>query len=163
MVPKSSGLKMLTRSVARRNKAAVARQAIQNTGIRKCVMAILACNIQKEMTLLCSRKTSSMLRASSMDSLSKFSWKALSAELESISPTLYGFLKGCVQVKRKATKAMKSIKPADVAVLGVCACILLRHRNTRMNAMQRAISLVLHRGHSSKQVINILYEVLEVL
>ena len=58
---------------------------------------------------------------------------------------------------------MKSIKPADVAVLGVCACILLRHRNTHMNAMQRAISLVLHIGHSSKQVINILYEVLEVL
>ena len=54
-----------------------------------------------------------------MDSLSKFSWKGFSAELESISPTLYAFH---MEVKRKARKAMKSIKPTYVAVLGVRAC-----------------------------------------
>ena len=38
------------------------------------------------------------------------------------------------------------------AVVGVCASVLLRHKNQRMNLLQHILSLILHRGHAGKQV-----------
>ena len=40
----------------------------------------------------------------------------------------------------------------DTAVIGMCAAILLRHRNTHMNLVQRIISTLLYSGHAPKQV-----------
>lgn len=158
MLPKSSGLKTLARSVARRNRSSIGRQATLDQGIRKRVLSILAQDIQKEMTKLCSLKMSSMLRQCSMENLSRFSWNALAEELKGVTPTLYAFLKGCVDVKRRdksmrnSSGKVKPNRPSDTSVIGICACILLRHKNTHMNTMQRIVALILHSGHSSKQV-----------
>ncbi len=67
-------------------------------------------------------------------------------------------LKVCVEVKRRERPSKKTrltkrtYRPSNSAVLGVCASILLRHKNQQMNVLQRVVSLILHRGHAGKQV-----------
>lgn len=163
-IPKSSGLKKLAKGVARRNRASIGRQAVRDPKIRERVLSILTKDIQKEMTTLCARKTGSILRQSSLQAVTKFSWDVLAEELQRVTPTLYTILKGCVDVKRrqpqksatskkqKSPRTSKTNRPSNTAVLGVCASILLRHKNVHMNTLQRLVSLILHSGHSSKQV-----------
>ena len=47
----------------------------------------------------------------------------------------------------KATK-----RPISMAIIGVCAAIILRNKNMNMNLVQHIISLILNTGHASKQV-----------
>ncbi len=49
-------------------------------------------------------------------------------------------------------KLRRSNRPSSSAVVGVCAAILLRHKNTHMNLLQKVVSLLLNGGHASKQV-----------
>lgn len=161
MIPRSSGLKGLARSVGRRNRASIGRQAVRDPTIRQRVLSLLAKDVQKEMTTMCARRTGSILRQSSVQAITEFSWDTLSAELQRLAPTLYSLLKGCVDVKRRRQKKpQKGVQhrritkrhPSNTATIGVCASILLRHKNVHMNALQRIISLVLHSGHSGKMV-----------
>ena len=131
-------------------------QAVRHPRIRKKVLADITNDIQKEMTKLCAKKTCSLLRQSSVTPISKFLWEALAEELERVSPTMYTILKGCVSAKRRQRNSPETTQqqkhPSDTATLGVCACILLWHKNVHMNTFQHIISLVLHSGHSAKQV-----------
>ena len=115
----------------------------------------------KEMTVLCSSESKSILRASSLEALNSFTWEKLSSELSAKAPTLYAVLDACVNVKRrgKVTPESKSRHSSRHAVLGMCAAIILRNRHHHMNLVQRIVSLILHGGHSAKQVsvINALY------
>ena len=59
----------------------------------------------------------------------------------------------CVRVcKERTRKKGGGIRPKDSAVLGICAALLLRHRNHHLNLVQRIMSLILHCGHAGKQV-----------
>lgn len=155
-IPRSSGLKKLARGLARRSRSTIGLQAVRHPRIRRRVIAVLTSDIQKEMTKLCAKSTRSLLQQSSVMAISEFSWEALAEELERVTPTLYAILKGCVSVKRRQRNSPETARqrkqPSDNAVLGVCASILLRHKNVHMNTLQRIISLVLHSGHSAKQV-----------
>lgn len=77
-------------------------------------------------------------------------------ELELKAPTLHSILKMCVDVKRRRVLSKRSYRSSNVAVMGVFASAILRHKNQCMNVLQRIISLALHCGHSGKQVSNIL-------
>ena len=48
---------------------------------------------------------------------------------------------------------VRSYRPSNSAILGVCAALLLRHRNHNLNAVQRIISIILHGGHAAKWVL----------
>lgn len=115
------------------------------------MLSLLVKEIQNEMVLLCSKKNNSMLRESSCEELQRFSWNRLSEEVENVAPTFYTIIKGCTDVKRKRVQAKSTCVSNDVA-FGVCVCVLLRHRNIHMNALQRIVSLQLHSGHSGKLV-----------
>jgi len=54
MIPKRSSLKTLARSVGRRNRASIARQAMKDGKIREQTLNLVSKHIQKEMTALCS-------------------------------------------------------------------------------------------------------------
>ena len=41
-----------------------------------------------------------------------------------------------------------AFRVSNDATMGVCAAILLRHKNQHMNALQHIVSLILHRGHA---------------
>lgn len=162
-IPKSSGLKTLARGVARRSQRTIARQAMGNMKVRQHVLDILARDVQKEMTSLCSKRAQSMLRASSFEAASSFTWDKLTSEISAKAPTLYAILEGCVNVKRKEKRALtaphgrkfKNRHSSKSAVMGMCAAILLRNRNHHMNLVQRIVALILHSGHSAKQVRNV--------
>ncbi len=155
-VPRSSGLKTLVRGVARRSRKSIARQTLADERMRTHVLSLLKKYIQKDMTVLCSKKEESVLRGKSIHA---FSWDILTKELQVKAPTLYAVLKACVDVKRRQKKTSKVTKKrsncrtsSNNAILGVCAGILLRHRNHHMNLIQRTIAMILNAGHSSKQV-----------
>ena len=152
VIPRSSGLKPMARSLGRRNHHAIARQAIQNPKTKAACLKVLEKDIQRELSSMVSTKRSpSCLRLRSSDALESFSWEKLCMELQSSAPTFYQVLHGCVNVKRRQ-RATKTHHPSNSAILGVCAALLLRHRNQNMNLLQRIISLILHSGHAAKQV-----------
>ena len=157
MVTRSSGLKTLTRSIGKRRHSSIARQAMRNRKIRKQILRLLKADIQKEMTLMSALKTGSVLRDSSVNAVKKFTFEAVDSDLEKYAPTLFSVLKGYVEVKRRkcataCKKARRSNQPSNSTILGMCASILLRHKNANMNLFQRVVSVLLNAGHVSKQV-----------
>lgn len=160
-VPKSSGFKKLVRGVARRNRKTVAKQVLADSRTRCHLFSYLKRYIQKDMSFLCSKKNKSILRQKTPERFCSFTWENLASEIEIKAPTLYAILKACVDVKRRQKKANKPTKrhkchtSSNTAILGVCAGVLLRHRNHHMNLLQRIIAMILHAGHSSKQVIKL--------
>ena len=154
-ISRLSGFKKLVRGAARKSHKTVARQAMLNKRSRSHALRILTADVQKEMKFLCSKRANSLLRATSAKKLSTFTWDLLAEELEAKAPTLFAMLMACVSVQqRKRTKATpsKSRCISNTTVLGVCAGILLRHSNHHMNLIQRLIALILHSGHSGKEV-----------
>ena len=157
-------MKTLGRSISRSNRAAIARQCLKDSGIRAKIFLYLEKDVQQELTGMCSKKVASVFRASSAEHLHVFSWDQVSEELKCRAPTLHALLSMCVNVKRRVRPSKNSgsvpcsHKPSNSTVLGVCASILLRHRNQCMNTLQRLVSLVLHRGHAGKQVISVCWK-----
>ena len=151
IIPRSSGLKPMARSLGRRNHPAIAKQVMRNPKTKAACLKVLEKDIQKELSSVVSTKSTSCLRLRSLDALESFSWEKLCMELQSSAPTLYQVLHGCVNVKRRQ-RSTKTHHPSNTAILGVCAAVLLRHRNQNLNLLQRIISLILHSGHAAKQV-----------
>ena len=93
----------------------------------------------------------------SPDDLQNFTWDRLCEELQRKAPTVHFFLTACCDVKRRERPLKHGQKKvigrtSPSAVVGVCASVLLRHRNQQMNMLQHLVSLILHRGHAGKQV-----------
>ena len=71
------------------------------------------------MSVLCAKKSNSMLRETSIEELEKFSWNSLSEEVKSVAPTFYTILKGCTEVKcKKRNIQRKSNCVSDAVVFG---------------------------------------------
>lgn len=98
----------------------------------------------KEVRGMTSDKVESVLRSQDADSLKTFHWDTLLQELSTFAPILRMLLAA-------ATKTRVPRSNTDT-VIGVCAAILLNHKNPRMNLVQKINSLILYAGHSSKQV-----------
>ena len=153
-------MKQFVRGVARRSHRTVARQAMLSKKIRAHVLGYLKKDVQKEIKSICSKKVNSVLRETSADIVSIFSWELLVKEIEANAPTLLSLLCVCVDVqrrqrKRKSVSSLRKSKsriPSNTAIIGVCAGIILRNANHHMNLVQQLISLILDNGHSSKQV-----------
>ncbi len=165
VITRKSGLKTLARSVGRKSRPSIARQVMRDRVIREKVLEILTKDIQKEMTTMCAKKTSSVLRNPSPKAVKTFSWEAVVSEVQAYAPTLFQFLKGTVHVKRRVSRKQKKAlekssrkqkhktnRPSEVEIIGVCAAVLLRSRNLHMNLLQKMVSLILNGGHASKQV-----------
>ena len=112
----------------------------------------------------------SLLRSSSPEVLSTFSWDALIAELQLHASTLLQVLKGSIEVKRYVRgkgrvvhsqgknrrkrflpKVEANSRPTSTAIIGTCAAILLRNKNVHMNLLQKIVSIIINSGHASKQ------------
>lgn len=153
MVTRASGLKKLARNVGLRRHKPIARAVVGMKVLRKHVIRALSGEIQKELTTMVSKKNGSILRDMSRDGYAKFSWDSLITELEKHAPVLLQFLTGCVHVQRRVRKKVKkNCSPKKNSIVGLCAAILLRNRNTHMNLFQRIISVILDAGHASKRV-----------
>lgn len=154
----SRSLKSLGRSVGRRNRSSIARQAMKDSRIRKKVVERMGKLMSQELTNLASLKSNSMLRNRSCQALEQFSWKELLVELEKETPITLSLLKQCAHVKRRVHKPRgeggrsKRRIPNEEAAVGMCFAILMRARSQRMNLVQRLISILLYGSHAPKQV-----------
>ena len=145
-------MKKVGRSVGRRNCSSVAKQAMSHTRIRQFILKRVGKLIRKDMERICSKQASSILRKRSPDAMKSFTWADFIQEMEQSSPVFCQILKECVHRKRrKVSKQGVSYAVDDAAVIGMSAAILLRHRNTHMNLVQRIISTLLYSGHAPKQ------------
>ena len=109
--------------------------------------------IRKEMSAMCSYKAHSVLRKSSPEVLQSFDWKDLIHELEKHAPMFLSLLKGCIAPKKSSKSASRrQPKYSEDAIVGMCAAIILRYRNQRLNLIQRILSVILYCGHSAKLV-----------
>ena len=148
-------MKKVGRSVGRRNCRSIARQVVNHNRIRHFILGRVGRLIRKDMERICSSLVPSMLRKRTPDAMKSFSWGILAKELEDVSPVFYQILKECVQKKRRKTaKQRTSYAVDDSVVIGMCAAILLRHRNKNMNLVQRIVSALLYSGQAPKQVHN---------
>ena len=158
---KESGLKTLARNVGCKDRASIARQVMKDETMKSKILEIITKNVQKEMKHLTSRKSGTNLRSTDLTVFTHFSWESVVKDLQTHAPTLHKLMKGMVQVKRKCTKetdkqhskANASRHLSTDAVMGVCASILLRHRNQHINLFQKVdnVSIILNSGHASAQ------------
>ena len=147
-------LKKVARSIGRRNCRSIACQVVNHKRVRQFIVGRIGRLIRKDMECICSYQVSSMLRKRTPDAMKSFSWGDLTKELEEVSPIFYTILKECVQKKKRTTskKPRTSYAVDNSSVIGMCAAILLRHRNKNMCLVQRIVSALLYSGHAPKQV-----------
>ena len=141
----SQSLKKLGRYVGRGNRRSIARAAVSNTALQPHLVDALCGVVRAEMKHVCSDNHDSILRLKSKPALEHFTWEAVWAELQQTAPTLMALL---LRMTPAARHADEGVRPA----LCLCASILLKLRNNKVNLVQSVISLVLKAGHATKQV-----------
>ena len=126
---------------------------MEDQKIRTHVLTILGHRIRNEMKM-CSIKSPSILQASTPETLASFDWNKLESELELRAPSLVTILRSATMVNVPPSKKQKkTYRVKQKQVIGICAAILLRHRNQSMNLLQRILSVLLYNGNASKEVI----------
>ncbi len=149
----SRSLKKIGRSVGRKNPSAIARQVMSHPKIRREIVKVMGKVIRKDMLQVCSKSTPSLLRNRSPEALKSFCWTDLVEELKERAPVFSQILTECVtRRQRKRSKEGKSYSIRDSAVIGVCAAVLLRHRNQNLNLFQRLVSVLFYSAHSPQRV-----------
>lgn len=154
----SRSLTRLGCSMGRKNRRSIARQAINDSSIRKHCITYLGNLIRKEIKTICSSKNPSLLRKRDTQVLQSFSWDELLKELRSKSPLLMSLLQKCIDEKKLVkTKNVKKSKKNMTMCICTCAALLLRYNNESMNLVQRIVSILLHNGGASKRVSTYMY------
>ncbi len=136
--------KHMGKAITRGSKKALVDECfsepVTSTYMREKIGRIL----RMEIKCMCSTKTASILSSRSNDALKYFQWNKLLAELKTHAPLLFTMLMACTKTKipRENRKA----------IISVCAALLLKTRDKHMCLLQKIIALILHAGHSGKQV-----------
>lgn len=126
---------------------------MNNNKMREKVLCLLVKKIRKEMSNMCSFEVLSILRKKASEDLATFQWSKFINELEEYAPSLLNILRGCILNKRSLkTAPLRQPKYNEDAIIGICAAILLRYRNQRLNLIQRIVSILLYCSHAPKTV-----------
>jgi len=139
--------KKLGKALARGCSKQVAGECLKNPAIRNYIIQKIGKIVHVELCGLCSDKTASMLWKHSLEIFKEFTWDCLTSELLANTPVLMSILQRCTETKVERINRK--------AVIGMCAVLLLKHHFIKMCLVQKIISLILHAGHASKQVIRI--------
>lgn len=100
---------------------------------------------------MCAVLKPSILRSLKPETVQSFKWQMLIEELKERAPTLHSVLASCAH-KKVRTDGRRKYGVKDEAVVGVCASVLLRHKNCNMNLFQRIMSCILYSNHAGKMV-----------
>ncbi len=125
----------------RRSMKTVALQTLKDSESRKYVLKLLGVELTKEVRAMTS---CTILKSQDPKILKEFGWCMLDKELSMHAPVLKYLL-------RSATTTRVPRSNTD-AIVGMCAAILLNHRNPNMNLIQKMNSLIMYAGHCSKKV-----------
>lgn len=114
------------------------------TSLRAATLSQVHLAVQREVHNLCLRRCGdSGFRLSEPSSVTKFSWVHIVDELKALAPVLYSFIRASLAKRGR-------IVPKSA--VGICASVLLKHRNRQLAFVQAVISIVMYAGHCSKQV-----------
>ena len=137
--------KHVGRAVARRSRSALVAEVLRDPIAKQYLIKRIGGIIRKELVLMCSDKTNSILGSQLVCDLKEFTWDKLFEELSFNAPILLSILRDCTQTRRPRTNRS--------AVIGMCFAILLKYRYLKVNLIQKIISMILYAGDSTKQVI----------
>jgi len=132
------------KAIARKSHKTIAKEDLKDATTKKCIMNILGKELAGEIKAMASDRVTSILQSQNPDHLKQFRWDMLLDELSRYAP----------QLKSLLLSATKSRVPRSntAAVVGMCAAMLINHRNPNMNLPQKIVSLILYTGHTSVQV-----------
>lgn len=132
------------KSIARGSKKKLIDQCYDDPDTRHIMLRKIGKIMKKEVKLICSEKTASVLRSESYDDIKNFTWDKLIQEMRVHTPVLTDILCSCTSTKNPSSNRM--------AIVGLCGSVLFRHRCSRMSLLQKVIMLILYAGHCGKQV-----------
>ena len=140
-----SPYKRIVNTMRYKRESYTARKILKSPTFCDATIQELMRTIRNECATLCKKTPSpSYLRVGTINDLFQFDWEPLLQELQEKAPLLMSVL--------KAASERSNRKPADVAVVGMAAAILLKSRCMHMCKMQMMTSSLLYSGHASKRV-----------
>lgn len=129
---------------------------MKNMKVNKAVLKLMGKAIRKEIAVMC-KANASILQEHSARAMQTFNWDTLINEMKEKAPTLLYLLQSAIESKQcktsHAKRRKKSYRLPDNTNIGVSAAILLRHKNHKMNLVQRLISVIMYCGHTNTQVV----------
>ncbi len=134
----------MVKAATRRSMKTVALQTLKDPESRKYVLKLLGVELTKEVRAMTSCRVNSILKSQDPKILKEFGWCMLDKELSMHAPVLKYLL-------RSATTTRVPRSNTD-AIVGMCAAIILNHRNPNMNLIQKMNSLIMYAGYCSKKV-----------
>ncbi len=117
---------------------------MNDSQVKTHIIDYIGKDLSNEVKSLSSDKSISILKDSDTDALKEFTWDALLCELHQNAPVLATLL--CKATETRTPRENRN------AIVEMCASIILKHRNSKINLVQKIISLILYAGHSSKEV-----------
>ena len=122
----------------------IAVETLKDPSTKGYIVSNMGRELSREIRAMASDHVKSILQSQNPDDLKKFKWDTLLCELSKYAPVL----------SRLLLLATKTKKPRlnQKAVIGICVAILINHRNSKMNLVQKIASMILYAGHTSKQV-----------
>lgn len=147
----SRSLKKIGKGLGRKSIKSVAFQVMKHKQLRSRILKVLGTSIQIELKKMCDMNKPSILRSNDPVVVQSFKWQVLINELKENVPTLYNILACCAR-KKPMKQGKKSYRVKDEVVIGICASVLLRHRNCKLNLIQRIVSMILYSNHAGKMV-----------
>ena len=138
-------MKKLAHLVAYGNTKSIARFVLKDLVLRTHILSHLSKLMKEELRQLLSDKHNSILQEKFQVAMEYFTWSSVWHEISTYAPFLVAVLRGVATTSSSDPDNVKRI-------IGVCISILLKFRNPKMCHVQAVISLLMHIGHSSKQV-----------
>lgn len=144
----SKSLKKVGKYIGRGNKRSIATAVVENAALQGEVLLALCTEACKEVKKLCSDSHDSILRNTTKPAVELFTWERVWLELQLNAPLLLSLLTNLISPTKRDDK---SVKPA----LCMCASILLKLQNQKVDIVQTMIGLVLKAGHATTEVLQV--------
>jgi len=137
--------KKIGKYVGRGKTRSIAKAVVENAALRDEVLLALCTEARKEFKKLCSDCHDSILRITTKPAVELFTWERVWLKMQLNVPLLLSFLTNLISPTKRDDR---SIKPA----LCMCASIILKLQNQKLNVVQTMIGLVLKGGHATTEV-----------
>ena len=136
----SGDMEPIVKALAHGPPSRIAKTVLKCKTLRTEIICQVLRIVASEMNQLCSKKNPSILRKTSKDDLINFDMEKLRDEWKERAPVFYSFLLTCSSSKNTSTTANWF---PSIAVAG---SVLLKQRNSHMNASASALGILIKTG-----------------
>ena len=128
--------------LARGTYKQIARAAWKNPPIRRKLVKLMAKEVEKETSQLCSKKEPSCVRITDKENISSFTIKKVAVENKDRAPLFHSLLSAACISSRSRDK--KDSQNSHYGAVAVAAAICLKNRSRYMTAVQLLITVFLY-------------------